>query len=196
MRVKEPHIALTTHWELCLWLIVTIRLISNESKTLTESVPRWMPLQATCLVFDFKQMEKGRGRKFVLIWEGRRFVQQNKKWNEVTGGTREQERRSFHMGLHSQRWAVLKRTWETQDWLRHQTNKPLDWSDGLQWPAWNGETFQIRKRVVGADLHNTDRELEESRESWGRGSDEKMNSGKRGAGDQAGYMLGSWQHGN
>lgn len=96
---------------------------------------------------------------------------------------------NFHTGLQSQRWAVLKRTWETQDWLTQQTNKPLDWSVELKWLAWNGETFQIRKRVVGADLHNTERELEVWGVSRGRGSDEKTHRGMRGAKDQ-GVCLG------
>lgn len=26
---------------------------------------------------------------------------------------------NFTLGLQSERWAALKRTWETQDWLRH-----------------------------------------------------------------------------
>lgn len=65
------------------------------------------------------------------------------------------------MGVQSRRWAVLKRTWETQDWLRLRYNMALIGGTRLEWPAWNGETFQIRKRVVGADLHNAGGGLEE-----------------------------------
>lgn len=47
-----------------------------------------------------------------------------------TQGSRKAD--NFTLGLQSERWAALKRTWETQDWLRHYTNKPLDWSAALK----------------------------------------------------------------
>lgn len=45
-----------------------IRLIKKESQTLADSVPDGC-LHGHMQGFDYKQMEKGRGRKSALIWE-------------------------------------------------------------------------------------------------------------------------------
>lgn len=62
----------------------------------------------------------------------KQIVQASIKQNEVTGDTREQESRLFHINLQSQKWAVLKRIWEKLDWLTHQGDQRLDWSAGLE----------------------------------------------------------------
>lgn len=64
------------------------------------------------------QLEKDRHRKLVLIRDRTRFVQQKKA--EMKSETQESRKAdNFTLGLQSERWAALKRTWETQDWLRH-----------------------------------------------------------------------------
>lgn len=63
--------------------------------------------------------------------------------------------------------------WDTR------TTNHLIGQTGLEWPAWNGEASQIRKRVVGADLQNTARGLEERGESRGKRQRWKEGRGER-----------------
>lgn len=43
-------------------------------------------------VFDYKQMERGRNKKLVVIRKRKSLCNRIKKLNEVTGDTREQEK--------------------------------------------------------------------------------------------------------
>lgn len=50
----------------------------------------------------------------------------------------------------SQRWAVLKRTWETQDWLRRQSDSPPDWSDGAGMTCVEWRSFPNMEESCGS----------------------------------------------